>query len=61
MPDALMNTEELARLLNVPIGTIRDWRLRGTGPPGLKVGRHVRYRVVDVERWLDDQLDGTRR
>jgi excisionase family DNA binding protein len=48
----LLNMEDLSALLGIPLGTIRNWRVSGYGPPGFKVGRHVRYRQADVEAWL---------
>jgi excisionase family DNA binding protein len=48
----LITPQELARALQVPVGTIYRWNYRGTGPRSLHVGRHVRYREEDVEEWL---------
>ena len=53
----LLRPDELASFLGIPLATIYQWRSRGDGPPGLRVGRHVRYRIEDVERWLDEQRD----
>ncbi len=60
----LLRPDELASFLGIPVATIYRWRSRGDGPRGIRVGRHVRYRIEDVERWLDEQRDrhqGTRR
>ena len=35
------------------VGTIR---MRGEGPPFVKLGRSVRYREEDVVRWMRSQL-----
>jgi len=43
----------LAEYLDVPLPTIYQWRYQGKGPTAIKVGRHVRYRRQDVERWLE--------
>jgi excisionase family DNA binding protein len=51
--DRLLTIGELAAFLQVPVGTIYQWRHRGIGPAGLRVGRHVRYRLRDVEAWLE--------
>lgn len=51
--EKLLSVEELAELLGVPRATLYRWRYVGSGPPGITVGRHVRYRPADVERWLD--------
>ena len=45
----------LADYLEIPIATVYAWRHSGTGPPGAAVGRHVRYRVSDVDRWIEEQ------
>ena len=57
--DALefLSPQGLAEYLDVPIGTVYQWRYRGEGPAGIKVGRHVRYRLREVEAWLERQTD----
>ena len=47
-------------MLGVPVATVYAWRSRGQGPRGLKIGRHVRYRLSDVEEWVESCED-TRR
>jgi excisionase family DNA binding protein len=49
---ALLSTQNLAAYLQVPVKTVYRWRSCGEGPPGIRVGRHIRYRVEDVEAWL---------
>ncbi|MFG1839106.1 helix-turn-helix transcriptional regulator [Micromonospora sp. NPDC049175] len=51
----LANTGQVAAFLGVPPRTVEDWRRQRTGPRYSHVGRHVRYRWADVEKWLDDQ------
>jgi excisionase family DNA binding protein len=51
----LLTSEQLAEYLQVPLATIYRWAYAGTGPVGLRVGRHRRYRRADVESWLDAQ------
>ena len=53
----VLSNEGLAERLNVPIATVRQWRHEGTGPRAIKVGRHVRYRVTDVEAWEESHAD----
>jgi excisionase family DNA binding protein len=53
----LLTPDDLSAWLRVPKQTVYRWRTRGGGPRGYRVGRHVRYAVVDVERWLLDQRD----
>ena len=54
---SLLTVNDLARLLRVPRGTIYAWRTRGEGPKGLRIGRHVRFRLEDVEAWLRTRED----
>ncbi|MDJ0959935.1 MAG: helix-turn-helix domain-containing protein [Acidimicrobiia bacterium] len=58
--DRLLTVQGLANYLGVPVSTIYAWRYRHEGPPGFRVGRHVRFRRSDVEGWLNDQLDKVR-
>lgn len=51
----LLSPAELAEMCGVPLGTVYRWNHNGTGPEVLHIGKHVRYRLVDVERWLDAQ------
>jgi excisionase family DNA binding protein len=55
--ERLMSPVGVARFLGVPLRTLYRWRSRGDGPRGYRLGRHVRYRVDDVERWLEDHRD----
>lgn len=52
----LMTVQELADLLQIPAKTIYAWRYKGEGPPGVSVGRHLRFRAEDVAVWLDTQV-----
>jgi excisionase family DNA binding protein len=55
----LVSPEEVAMFLGVPLRTVYRWRSRGDGPRAYRVGRHVRYRVEDVEAWLDEHRDAS--
>ena len=52
-----LSVQELASLFGIPVRSIYNWRNRGTGPRGYRIGRHVRYRRSDVELWLEEQAD----
>lgn len=63
MPGALerlLTVADVADLLGVPVRTVYEWRYKGEGPRGHKVGRYVRYRREAVERWLDEHADQDR-
>lgn len=54
-----MTQEQLsAYLTDVPVHTLTQWRYLGTGPRWFKLGRHVRYRLDDVQEWLEQQRRG---
>ncbi len=55
--EPLLSAQELAAYLDVPLRTLYAWRYRGEGPPGFRVGRHLRYRWRDVEQWMQRQLE----
>ena len=55
--EKLWSTQELADFLGLPVQTIYQWRKRNYGPPGRKMGRHIRYRRSEVEHWIDS-FDG---
>ena len=58
MPDSpltLVTPEDAARLLTSKERTLERWRSTGTGPPYVKVGRRVAYRLRDLEAWVERQ------
>lgn len=50
--DTLLTTEQLAAVRNVPASRIEKERLKGDGPPWVKDGHLVRYRVGDYRAWV---------
>lgn len=57
LSDRLLSAQDLADYLELPVATIYAWRYRGQGPRGFRAGRHLRYRWLDVERWISGQLE----
>jgi excisionase family DNA binding protein len=53
VPQRLLWAQEVAAILGVPVKTLYQWRYKGVGPAGVRVGRHLRYRAADVEAWID--------
>lgn len=39
----------------IPTGTLRQWRYLNKGPAYSKIGRHVRYRVDDLDAFIAAQ------
>jgi len=50
--DEFLTITELADYLKVPEKTVRSWRQDHTGPRGVRLGKHVRFRRVDVDDWI---------
>lgn len=59
--DELLGVDEAAAVLRVAPATLFNWRSRGEGPLSFKVGRLVRYRREELERWLKAQERATGR
>ncbi|MFZ0013294.1 MAG: helix-turn-helix domain-containing protein [Acidimicrobiia bacterium] len=53
----LLSPQQVAEYLGIPVATLHQWRYRREGPPGFRVGRHVRYRRSDVDDWIERQLE----
>ena len=51
----LLSTEDVARILVIPVATLYCWRYKGTGPKAYRVGKHLRYRLEEVIAWLEDK------
>ena len=48
-----VSPEDLAERLGNTPDTLANWRWRGDGPPYVRVGRRIRYRLTDLAEWLD--------
>lgn len=53
----LLSIKRLSEYLDVPMMTIRDWIYKRQ-IPFVKVGRHVRFKPSDVQRWLTERSHG---
>jgi hypothetical protein len=52
----ILNPNEVAELLQVPVRTLEQWRYRKVGPPYRKIGRHIRYQHTKVMDWFENDL-----
>lgn len=50
----LWGIKDVAEYLGIPEQTLYQWRTKGYGPPGRRVGKYVKYRPAEVERWFRD-------
>jgi excisionase family DNA binding protein len=55
--EPLIDVEELAEYLGVPVTTIYDWRTRGKGPQAYRFGKRLKFAVSDVRAWLAAQRE----
>jgi hypothetical protein len=53
--DEYLTPGQVAERYQVSAETLKDWRYRRVGPPHLKLGRNVRYRLSDLKRWERSQ------
>ncbi|MET8714448.1 helix-turn-helix domain-containing protein [Streptomyces sp. NPDC004735] len=48
LPDRYLTPDDIAGIFGVPRETVYQWRRKRTGPPGFRVGKHVRYDPAEV-------------
>jgi len=51
-----LTPEDLAGLFEVPVSTIYGWRQKHYGPRAAKIGKHLRYKRAEVDRWVTQQM-----
>jgi predicted DNA-binding transcriptional regulator AlpA len=52
----LLKTPEAAEYLHLSAKRLTNWRTEGDGPPFVKLGGSVFYRLKDLERWLEARI-----
>lgn len=56
MTDNLLDTHAAAALIGVSPRTVETWRVRGSGPRFVRVGRLARYRRADLDAWIAERV-----
>lgn len=51
--EQVLSLSELCAHLHVNAQTIYDLRSQGRGPRGFRVGRELRFRISEIDAWLD--------
>ena len=51
-----LTTTQAAQFLNVKPATLEQWRWRGVGPVFCKLNRACRYRLSDLQQYLEDAV-----
>ena len=58
LPDQYLTPEDLVVMLRLPsVETVYQWRRKGTGPRGFRVGRHLRFDPEDVRVWVQSLME----
>ena len=59
---ALLGIQEVSALSGLPVSTLYQQRYKrvGIGALAISVGRHLKWRPEDIERWLDEQTERAR-
>jgi hypothetical protein len=52
----LLGTRDLQTSYGISARTLEGWRIRGLGPPFVRLGGRVYYRRLDVESWIASNL-----
>jgi predicted DNA-binding transcriptional regulator AlpA len=50
----LLTPQQAGEMLQKPVGTMKRWRAEGNGPTYVKIGRDVRYRLSDLEAYINE-------
>ncbi|WP_424862145.1 helix-turn-helix domain-containing protein [Streptomyces sp. MMS24-I29] len=53
LPARYLTPDDLAALLSIPLETVYAWRKKRTGPPGFRIGKHLRYDPAAVHAWIN--------
>lgn len=53
----LLKIDQVASLLKVSVGCIRAWRIKGEGPPAIRIGTALRWDPAEVDDWLDSRRE----
>ncbi|MER6013715.1 helix-turn-helix transcriptional regulator [Streptomyces bluensis] len=58
LPDQYLTPEDLVTLLRLPsVETVYQWRRKGIGPRGFRVGRYLRFAPDDVQAWVESLME----
>lgn len=51
----VMTVQQAANYLGMAVSTLNKWRCFGDGPVFIKMGRSVRYRVKDLNDYVENR------
>lgn len=58
-PDGLLTPVEVSQIVRLSPKTLATLRSRGGGPPAIKSGRRIFYRLDDVAAWFAGRSETT--
>lgn len=50
--DRLWGVQDVSDYLGIPVQTLYQWRTKGYGPPGVRMGKYIRFEPDDVRAWF---------
>lgn len=56
-----LGTVDAGNYVGVSAATLRRWRKENLGPRSYMVGKDLRYDIVDLDTWLEEQKVATAR
>ncbi|MFC8263530.1 helix-turn-helix domain-containing protein [Streptomyces sp. NPDC057291] len=56
LPDRYLTPDDIAEIFEVPKETVYQWRKKRTGPPGFRIGKHIRYDPAAVHRYVAERM-----
>ncbi|MEV8210335.1 helix-turn-helix domain-containing protein [Streptomyces sp. NPDC079189] len=56
LPDRYLTPDDIAEIFGVPKETVYQWRKKRTGPPGFRIGKHIRYDPTVVYRYVAERM-----
>ena len=60
LPDRYLTPDDIAELFEVPKETVYQWSKKRTGPPGFRIGKHLRYDPADVHRYVTERKNASK-
>ncbi|MFF2098158.1 helix-turn-helix domain-containing protein [Streptomyces sp. NPDC058202] len=52
LPDRYLTPDDIAEIFGVPLETVYQWRRKRSGPPGFRIGKHLRYDPGEVGAYV---------
>lgn len=55
LPDRYLTPDDIAEIFDVPKETVYQWRKKRIGPPGFRIGKHLRYDPADIRAYVTER------